>query len=102
MQQPPFVRNVSNLDVPRSGWEAAWQRLTKAGILSLPDAQVVGCNTHIFDGTSYVVEINKEETYRTYLYDNPNYSRCSEARQMLKIGEVLAEEFDLKQFKISD
>ena len=99
-ERPPFVRSVSNLETPLSGWEAAWQRLMQAGILTLPDASVAGCNTHIFDGVKYVVEINKEKMYRTYLYDNPTYSPCSEAKQMLKIGEIIAEEFNLKVFKI--
>ena len=99
-ERPPFVLNVSNLEAPRSGWEVAWQRLTQAGILTLPDASVVGCNTHRFDGTNYVVEINEYSRYRTYLYDNPTYSQCAEARQTLKIGEILAEEFNLREFKI--
>ena len=99
-ERPPFVRSVSNLETPRSGWEAAWQRLTQAGILTLPDALVAGCNTYMFDGANYVVEINKDKKYRTYLYDNPTHSKCSEAKQMLKIGEILAEEFNLREFKI--
>ena len=99
-ERPPFVRSVSNLETPRSGWKGAWQRLTEAGILTLPDALVAGCNTHIFDGAKYVVELNKDKRYRTYMYDNPTYSRCSEAKQMLKIGEIIAEEFTLREFKI--
>jgi hypothetical protein len=101
-ERPPLTRSVNNLDVPKSGWEAAWQRLTQAGILTLPDGLAAGCKTDLFDGTSYVVEINKDETYRTYLYDNPKYSRCSEAKQMVRIGEIIAEEFNLREFRISD
>lgn len=96
---PRLVSTVSNLAAPRSGWEAAWQKLTEAGLLTLPDAPAAGCSTQIFDGVSYVVEINKDQEYRTYLYDNPSHSKCSEAKQMLEIGGIIAEEFDLSEFK---
>jgi hypothetical protein len=45
------------------------------------------------------VEINTAQKYRTYLYDNPSHSKCSEAKQMLEIGGTIAEEFDLSEFK---
>jgi len=96
---PRVVTTVSNLATPKSGWEAAWQKLTQAGLLTLPDALSIGCNTQIFDGVSYVVEINKDQTYRTYLYDNPSHAKCSEAKQMLEIAGIIAEEFDLSEFK---
>jgi hypothetical protein len=96
---PRLVSTVSNLAAPRSGWEAAWQKLTQAGLLTLPDALAIGCSTQIFDGMSYVVEINKDQNYRTYLYDNPDHAKCSEAKQMLEIGGIIAEEFDLSEFK---
>ena len=53
----------------------------------------------VFDGVSYVVEINKDQQYRTYLYDNPAQAKCSEAKQMLEIAGIIAEEFDLSEFK---
>ena len=101
-ERPPFVKTLRSLPAPRSGWEAAWKKLVEAGVLRLPDASDVGCNTHIFDGTSYVVEINLNKTYRTYLYDNPKYARCDEAKHMIRIGEIITEEFGLKEFKIRD
>lgn len=101
-ERPPFPNSQETLAAPRSGWEGAWQRLIAAGILTLPDAAAVGCNTYVNDGTSYVVEINKNRIYRTYLYDNPKYARCNEARQMIEIGEIIAEEFGLEEFRIRD
>jgi hypothetical protein len=96
---PHLISKISNLRAPGSGWEAAWQKLTQAGLLTLPDAPAVGCSPQIFDGVSYVVEINKDQTYRTYLYDNPSQSKCSEAKQMLEIAGIIAEEFHLSEFK---
>jgi hypothetical protein len=94
----PPNKYQQNLAVPKSGWEGAWQRLVNAGILTLPDATTVQCSTLINDGMSYVVEINMDKTYRTYLYDNPKYAKCSEAKQMIRIGNIIAEEFGLKEF----
>lgn len=96
---PRVVTTVSDLAAPKSGWESAWQKLTQAGLLTLPDALAIGCNTQIFDGVSYVVEINKDQKYRTYLYDNPSQAKCGEAKQMLEIAGIIAEEFDLSEFK---
>jgi len=96
---PRLRSTVTNLAAPRSGWDSAWQKLTRAGLLTLPDALAIGCSTQIFDGVSYVVEINKDQKYRTYLYDNPSHAKCGEARQMLEIGGIIADEFGLSEFK---
>jgi hypothetical protein len=55
----------------------------------------VGCRVGGRDGMSYVVEINSDRTYRTYMYDNPFYAKCDEAKRMMKIGEIVADEFGL-------
>lgn len=89
-------------DVPKSGWDAAWQRLVDAGILTLPDAEEINCSGDALDGMSYVVEYNLKNTYRTYLYDNPNYAKCSEAKQMIKINKIIAEEFYKREVKVAD
>lgn len=80
-------------DVPNSGWDAAWQKLVDAGILTLPDAEKIDCRGGALDGMSYVVEYKFRNTYRTYMYDNPNYAKCNEAKQMVKINRIIAEEF---------
>jgi hypothetical protein len=79
--------------VPKSGWETAWGRLTSAGILTLPDASEVQCNTHGLDGIGYIVEVNMNQTYKTYMYDNPQFARCNAAKQIIKIAEIIDEEF---------
>lgn len=80
---------------PKSGWEACWQRLVDAGILTLPDASEIDCNVSMLDGMGIIVEINKDRTYRTYMYGNPFYAKCDEAKRMLMIGEIIADEFGL-------
>jgi hypothetical protein len=83
----------TELSPPKSGWEACWQRLLDAGILTLPDASEANCAADGFDGISFVVETNVDSTYRTFKYANPTIAECDEARQMVKIIEIIDEEF---------
>ena len=46
----------------------------------------------INDGMSYVVEYNSDGIYRTYMYDNPVYAKCGEAKRMIEIGNIIAED----------
>lgn len=81
------------LRAPKSGWEAFWQKLLDAGILTLPDGRSIGCDTGALDGISYVVENNIDNTYRTYMYDNPQLATCKEAQQIIQIVNLFADEF---------
>jgi len=97
---PTLSRTVDksqSLSAPKSGWDACWRRLQDAGVLILPDAHAIGCSAGVNDGMSYVVEYNYDGTYRTYLYDNPDYAKCNEAKRMIQIGNVISEEFALPE-----
>lgn len=74
---------------PVLGWDYFWTQLTSAGLLVIPDAEGIGCSAMVNDGTSYVVEINMNRTYRTYMYDNPNYAKCPETKQIMKIACII-------------
>ena len=91
-------RGKYNLESPKSGWEVTWQKLVDAGILTLPDSSELKDEVSINDGKSYVVEINLDNTYRTYQYSNPDDQKWKEAEQIIKIGEIIAGEFDLESF----
>ena len=93
----PCSEYEKKLQTPKSGWELCWRRLEEAGILTLRDASAIGCSAMINDGMSYVVEFNSNGTYRTYLYDNPDYAKCKEAKQMIAIGNIISEEFDVAE-----
>jgi hypothetical protein len=97
----PPVQSKTALATPRSGWEAAWGRLEVVGILTLPDAEAVQCNSGGFDGTHYIVEISANAAYRTYKYSDPDPPKCREARQMMEIVGIIAEEFNLPKFTVS-
>jgi len=90
----PSLPRQQDLGAPKSGWEAAWKRLTDAGILALPDGSV-NCKAEALDGISYVVETNVNRKYRTYRYGNPQLAHCDEAKRMLLIENILAEEFQI-------
>ena len=91
-------RGKIDLPAPKSGWEAAWQKLVDAEILTLPDSSKLNYKGDITDGKGFVVETNSGYLYRTYHYGNPNYVKLKEAGQMVKIGKIIAEEFGLESF----
>jgi hypothetical protein len=85
-----------SLRMPKSGWDVAWKRLVSAGILTLPDgSSQSGCHSGVLDGVGYVVETNVNEVYRTYRYGNPQFAECAEAKQVLSIEAIIADEFAL-------
>lgn len=79
----------NELPKPALGWEYLWTQLSAEGIVALPDAEEIGCNPGIIDGFSYVVEINMNHTYRTYMYENPDYAKCPESKKILKIACII-------------
>lgn len=95
-KDPHFKKHQKPIGPPRSGWEIAWQSLVSAGLLKLPDASELKCNALLQDGIGYVVETNTDKTYRTYMYDNPQVPECDEAKQMLRIVEILNYEFGVQ------
>jgi hypothetical protein len=94
MGEPMHVQKYEEtLATPISGWERAWERLMSVGLLTLPDGSEAHCNASVIDGVSYIVEINMNKTYRTYMYENPKAAKCNEARQMTQIVEIIDKEF---------
>jgi len=86
-------RQLSN---PKSGWETTWTRLVNEKLLSLPDASEINCSVGGLDGFGIVVEINADDTYRTYMYDMPSESKCNEDKNIMAIIDIIFEEFNLK------
>lgn len=95
--QPSSVRQV-NLNPPQSGWEGLWNSLLRAGILTMQDSSQADCPAEALDGIGYIVETNVDRKYRTYWYGNPQLMRCSEAKKMLRLEEIIAQEFNLHDF----
>ena len=87
------------LAAPKSGWNECWAKLLEMGILTLPDAAEIRCSGDAFDGFSYVVEINHGNTYRTYMYDNPSLAACEQAKKMIRIGDFIADEFNVPEMR---
>jgi hypothetical protein len=83
------------LGAPKSGWDVAWKRFVDAGILTLPDGSKVNCPVEVFAGGAFVVETNVRGTYRTYRYSNPQFAKCDEAKRIVSIEEIFADEFGL-------
>jgi|GEM_PF-2533737 len=85
-----------DLRPPRFGWDAWWTKLSMLDILTLPDFESLpGQKATVLDGMSYVVEINQDGHYRTYMYDNPDSQPklWPEVRKMQQIVRFLADQF---------
>ena len=82
-----------NLSSPKSGWESVWQNLIDAEILELSYSDYIS----MIDEGSYKLETNTGGIYKIRFYGSKEKSR--EADQMRKIGEIIAEEFGLNNFK---
>ena len=91
----PSEVKLEAMPVPRSGWETTWEKLVSTGILTMPDASEVGCNSPSFDTVAYVIETNAHGVYRTYRYSNPEKANCAEANRIVMIEEIIGEEFRL-------
>ena len=85
----------NELPAPKSGWEAAWQQLVNAGVLTLPD----GTDLPYPDAQGYEVQVKSGTSYRSYRYVAPEYSDLPDAKHMLEIGNIISNEFGLPRFK---
>jgi len=89
--KPPYLRQLSSTD---SGWEQLWGQVVESGLLTLPDSSQLNAGP---DGTSYVVEVKKDDVYRTYTYLNPDFQESKEAKQMLNIASILYTRFGVER-----
>lgn len=76
----------------RSGCAGLWKRLTALGILTLPDYSTLSKSTVLMEDSYYVVELNLNRVYRTYMYPDRAVSHSAEARRIKEITSVLAHE----------
>lgn len=95
----PSSAKLATLDPPKSGWDIFWKNLVDTGILTLPDSPRPQCPTEALDGISYIVETNVNRKYRTYMYSNPQWMKCSEAKQVLQLEKTIRDEFSLDNWK---
>lgn len=82
-------------------FEALWSRLQSLDLLELPDdSELPQDGTHVLDGMSHVVEIQKDGLYRTYHYGNPTYHPTwPEAKQMIAIVDTLESRLGLSALR---
>jgi hypothetical protein len=91
--KPPYRKEL----FPKSDWERIWGKLVDADLLTLPDSSQLKDEARVRDGTSYVVEVKQGSVYRTYGYMNPAHQKWKEAKQMLRIADLLYKEFGIKR-----
>ena len=87
--------------VPRSEFEVLWRKLERAGITELPDSRDLKDyeGEKYLDSYQYVIEYNKDGVYRVYSYYAPGGDRHEQSRRVCVIGDIIASEFGLEEFK---
>lgn len=95
--EPKEVKRTE-LMPPVAGWEACWQELLEAGLVTLPDSEGIEYDAGGLDGWGYGVEVREGSVYRSYGYANPDDSRTPEAGRMLEISNIIRREFNLPTF----
>ena len=92
-----YTKRVALLQLPspKSGWEQCWLQLANGGVLSLPS----GTEGPDPDVEAFYVETLDSGAYRNYQYITPEYSDTPNAKLMLAIGDIIADEFVLKRFQ---
>jgi hypothetical protein len=91
--QPEHVK-ITDPGPPKSGWDAFWKRVTEQGLLTIRDPTGSSCDKVIGDSDGYVVEVNRNRSYRAYRY---NSGACPDVERMKEIGNIIGEEFGSDQ-----
>lgn len=81
---------------PNSSWENLWLSLQNEGLLEITEGihQSDCCNI----GNDFNVNIEYQNKTKKYSFQNPVTINSDEAKQILKIGEVIKREFDAPLF----
>jgi hypothetical protein len=103
---PPSSRTGKSVEIePLNGWDSLWKSLTNTGLLTLPDEGQLDLRSDkkleggrgLLIGDIYVVEIRTSEEYRTYRYTIPQRFGQPETKAMIRIIQILHDEFDKDQ-----
>jgi len=78
---------------PMDGWEQLWENLKLNHIFELPDSSVLKEEQSVVDGFIVVVQIKRGEKCWNYHYKNPFYQTWPEAKFIINILKILAENF---------
>jgi hypothetical protein len=92
----PEWATIEDLPEPRLGFDKLWNELTGKGLLTLADASEIDCEYEGLDGLVFVVELNQNHTYRTYMYGG---DRCYQARTVDTMDAIIGEQFSTENDK---
>ena len=74
-------------------WAKTWDALERGGLAEIrDDSELVHCEM-VQDGIGYVIEIAKENYYRTYLVNNPQSLRTQDGDRFLRLLPILHQAF---------
>ena len=93
---------VSELAPADGDWYQTWLRLTKEGLLTLPDSSQLPLGTDqmlVKDGETIVFESSNGRVYRVYYYPAANAQPWPEAKQATQIVELLKAVYNISESK---
>jgi hypothetical protein len=92
------VTRSIHLMSPKSGWVKFINELFDLKILTLPDEDEIPNfeRNDPNDGCGATIEIATKNTYRYYLYDNPDVYKYWQTKNMMEILRKINEEFGIK------
>ena len=77
----------------KTNWGLLWQKLESSGFCNIADDSQIESKVMILDGVGWVVEIAKNEFYRTYLVNNPDARRSPGGDLFLKLIKPISKAF---------
>ncbi len=85
---------------PKSDWESVWKKLTNEELLTLPSGFENNGWLPCPDCGDVTIETKVNGNYRFYAYTEPYLgSDIRETKQVAKIINIIAEDFNIKEFK---
>jgi hypothetical protein len=91
------------IGAPQTDWENVWKKMTNEELLTLPSGFENNGWLPCPDCGNVIIETKVGENYRFYAYTEPVLdSDIQETRRVAKIMNIVAEEFDIKEFKAAE
>lgn len=92
---PPVAQEIRRKKlIPKTNWDSLIGRLEGLQIFSLPDMDKIEGFEGMLDGSSYTIQIEKNDTCRNYAYSSPDYFQNEfwQAKSMVQILDEVKDE----------
>ena len=80
---------------PKSDWTSLWNALIQEGLMEISGSEPL---SGLEDGDGFRVEVRSRGKTQQYIVDNPEHQASGNAKRILRIGNLIAKEFDTPMF----